>query len=80
MWPLRNQTTPSAQTHVDAASLKVCLVSIPTATDFEDPVQFESEGVRETAAEIPLGVLALAAVLEEIGIVPQVVDSNAWYV
>jgi radical SAM superfamily enzyme YgiQ (UPF0313 family) len=62
------------------ASLKVCLVSIPTATDFEDPVQFENEGVRETSADVPLGVLALAAVLEEIGIVPLIVDSNAWYV
>jgi radical SAM superfamily enzyme YgiQ (UPF0313 family) len=91
MWPSKSQTSPSVPVDVSAngaesvrdngaAPLKVCLVSIPTATDFEDPVQFESEGVRETAADIPLGVLALAAVLEEIGIVPQIVDSNAWYI
>ncbi|MGC9949135.1 MAG: radical SAM protein [Bryobacteraceae bacterium] len=80
---MKSPTSPSVPADVGAngtARLKVCLVSIPTATDFEDPVQFESEGVRETAADIPLGVLSLAAVLEEIGVVPQVVDSNAWYI
>lgn len=79
MRQLKNQTNPSRR---DSAPprLNVCLVSIPTATDFEDPLQFENEGVRETAADLPLGVLALAAVLEEIGAVPRIVDSNAWYV
>jgi radical SAM superfamily enzyme YgiQ (UPF0313 family) len=79
MWPSKSQSSPSPGDN-RAASLKVCLVSIPTATDFEDPVQFESEGVREIVADIPLGILALAAVLEEIGVEPQIVDSNAWYV
>ncbi|MGO4879818.1 MAG: B12-binding domain-containing radical SAM protein [Bryobacteraceae bacterium] len=79
MPPSKSPISPSPRDN-RGAPLKVCLVSIPTATDFEDPIQFESEGVRETAAEIPLGVLALAAVLEQAGTVPQIVDSNAWYV
>src|SRR5580704_15927720 len=81
MWPKKNQPSQDLRARSNgAAALKVCLVSIPTATDFEDPRQFESEGVRETSAEMPLGLLVLAAVLEEIGIVPQLVDSNTWYI
>jgi len=82
MWPKKNQLNQDLFAHPAnrTASVKVCLSSIPTATDFEDPAQFESEGVRETSAEIPLGLLALAAVLEEIGVVPQLVDSNQWYI
>jgi radical SAM superfamily enzyme YgiQ (UPF0313 family) len=83
MSPKKNQPSPDLRgpnNHASKHAPKVCLVSIPTATDFEDPAQFESECVRETSAEIPLGVLTLAAVLEETGNVPQLVDSNQWYI
>jgi radical SAM superfamily enzyme YgiQ (UPF0313 family) len=61
------------------AALEICLVSMPTATDFEDPVHFESKGVRRIATDLPLGVLALGAVLENRGFTPRIVDSNLWY-
>jgi radical SAM superfamily enzyme YgiQ (UPF0313 family) len=58
---------------------KICLVSIPTVTDFADPAQFESAGLRASAGDIPLGVLTLAADLEAAGVTPEIVDSNSWY-
>ncbi len=59
--------------------MKVCLISAPTANDFDDPEIVESDAVRVTAQHAPLGILSLAAVLEENGLVPTIVDLNRLY-
>src|SRR5262249_38343646 len=59
--------------------MKVCLVSAGTATDFEDPDDARSPSVRSAAQEPHLGVLSLAAVIEGIGLSPDVVDLNRTY-
>jgi radical SAM superfamily enzyme YgiQ (UPF0313 family) len=59
--------------------MRVCLVSPPTATEFEDRAVAESEAVRLFAEHAPLGILSLAAVLEERGIAVHVVDLNRVY-
>jgi radical SAM superfamily enzyme YgiQ (UPF0313 family) len=59
--------------------MKICLVSPPTVTDFEDASVAESEAVRLIAEHAPIGILSLAAVLEEKGITPHVVDLNQLY-
>jgi radical SAM superfamily enzyme YgiQ (UPF0313 family) len=59
--------------------MKVCLVGPPTVTDFEDPAVAESEAIRLIAQHAPLGVLSLAAVLDQIGNRPELVDLNQWY-
>lgn len=60
-------------------ALKVCLVGPPTVTDFEDPEVAESEAIRLIAEHAPIGVLSLAAVLEQHGASPEVVDLNRLY-
>jgi len=60
-------------------ALKVCLVGPPTVTDFEDPEVAESEAIRLIAEHAPIGVLSLAAVLEQCGASPQIVDLNRLY-
>lgn len=59
--------------------MRVCLVSAPTVTDFEDPAVAEDEAVRLVSEHAPIGILNLAAVLELQGIVPQIVDLNRLY-
>jgi radical SAM superfamily enzyme YgiQ (UPF0313 family) len=59
--------------------MKICLVSPPTVTEFEDSQVAESEAVRLIAQHAPIGILSLAAVLEGKGIVPYVVDLNRLY-
>ncbi len=59
--------------------MKVCLISAPTANDFDDPEIVESDAVRVTAQHAPLGILSLAAVLEENGLVPTIIDLNRLY-
>lgn len=70
-----SQSVPNGQT----AGLKVCLVGPPTVTDFEDPEVAESEAIRLIAEHAPIGVLSLAAVLEQDGVSPNVVDLNRLY-
>ncbi len=60
-----------------SARVRICLISMPTATDFEDPQQLE--WLRTISIDVPLGMLALAAVLERTGLTPQIVDINRWY-
>lgn len=60
-------------------ALKVCLVGPPTVTDFEDPEVAESEAIRLIAEHAPIGVLSLAAVLEQHGAAPEIVDLNRLY-
>jgi radical SAM superfamily enzyme YgiQ (UPF0313 family) len=59
--------------------MKVCLVGAPTAHEFDDHVMGEAEALRAIAEHAPLGVLSLAAVLEERGLHPEVVDLNRLY-
>lgn len=59
--------------------MKVCLVSAPTATDFEDPTLAESDAIRIVAEHAPLGILSLAAVLEDGGRPPALLDLNQLY-
>ena len=59
--------------------MRVCLISPPTVTEFEDRQVAESEAVRLVAEQAPIGILTLAAVLEERGIDVQVFDLNKLY-
>ncbi len=59
--------------------MKICLVSAPTANDFDDPQIAESDAVRTIAEHAPLGILSLAAVLEQRGTVPEIIDLNRLY-
>lgn len=59
--------------------MKICLVSPPTITEFTGDHVAESDVIRQIAEHAPLGILSLAAVLEPIGIVPQIVDLNRLY-
>jgi radical SAM superfamily enzyme YgiQ (UPF0313 family) len=59
--------------------MRVCLISAPTANDFDNPDIAESEAVRVVAEHAPLGILSLAAILEERQIVPEIVDLNRIY-
>src|SRR2546423_13459653 len=84
---LDSSTTPVEAGHADRSAplvrrngaLKVCLVGPPTVTDFEDPEVAESEAIRLIAEHAPIGVLSLAAVLEQHGASPQIVDLNRLY-
>src|SRR5438874_1535452 len=59
--------------------MKVCLVGAPTAHEFDDLAMGEADALRTIAEHAPLGVLSLAAVLEEQGLHPEVVDLNRLY-
>src|ERR1700681_4252634 len=59
--------------------MKSCLVTAPIATDFEDPEDAASPEVREAAEEPQLGVLTLAAVLEQRGAQPHIFSLNKAY-
>lgn len=59
--------------------MHVCLVSAPTVTEFEEAVEAESEQVRDSARELQLGILSLAAVLESIRCPVTVVELNNLY-
>lgn len=59
--------------------MKICLLSPPTVTEFNERKVAESEAVRLIASHAPMGVLSLAAVLEQHGLDPQIVDLNSWY-
>jgi radical SAM superfamily enzyme YgiQ (UPF0313 family) len=59
--------------------MKVCLVGAPTANEFDDLTMSEADALRTIAEHAPLGVLSLAAVLEQRGLQPEVVDLNRIY-
>ena len=54
--------------------MRICFVSPPTVTDFEEWSVAEAEVIRIIAEHAPLGVLSLAAVLEECGHQAEIVD------
>jgi len=59
--------------------MKVCLISPPTLTQFTERQVAESEALRLVAEHAPMGILSLAAVLEERGCTPHVIDLNRLY-
>jgi len=59
--------------------MDVCLISPPIVTEFEDPEFADSPRVRSVAEHLPIGVLTLAAVLRQKGLVPRIVDLNRWF-
>jgi len=59
--------------------MKVCLISPPTLTDFADLDITNHETIQILAEHAPVGILSLAAVLEQRGICPQVLDLNQMY-
>ena len=59
--------------------MQICLISPPTVTDFEDPAVAEDEAIRLIEEHAPVGILSLAAVLEEKGTSPHIVDLNRLY-
>ncbi len=58
--------------------MKLCLVSPPTVTEFSKTIA-ESDAILRLAEHAPVGVLSLAAVLDELGRPPTIVDSNMLY-
>lgn len=59
--------------------MKVCLISPPTVTEYQDASVAENRTMKTVSENVPLGVLSLAAVLEQQGRQPIVVDLNRWY-
>ena len=59
--------------------MKVCLISAPTANQFDGRAVGEAEASRIMGELAPVGILSLAAVLEAKGLQPEVVDLNRVY-
>ena len=59
--------------------MKVCLISAPTANQFNGRAVGESDAARIMGELAPVGILSLAAVLEAKGLQPEVVDLNRVY-
>jgi len=59
--------------------MKVCLISAPTANQFDHRAVGETEAARIMGELAPVGILSLAAVLEAKGLQPEVVDLNRVY-
>jgi radical SAM superfamily enzyme YgiQ (UPF0313 family) len=59
--------------------MKVCLISAPTANQFDGRFVGEAEASRIMGELAPVGILSLAAVLEGKGLQPEVVDLNRVY-
>src|SRR5438105_8769768 len=60
-------------------TMKVCLISAPTANHFDNRSVGEMEAARIMGELAPVGILSLAAVLEAKGLQPKVVDLNRVY-
>jgi radical SAM superfamily enzyme YgiQ (UPF0313 family) len=58
--------------------MKFCIVSPPTVTEFGRNLA-ESEVILRLAEHAPVGILTLAAVLDELGRPPEIVDLNQIY-
>ncbi|HLQ49850.1 MAG TPA: radical SAM protein, partial [Terriglobales bacterium] len=59
--------------------MKICLISAPTANQFDNRPVGETEAARIMGELAPVGILSLAAVLEANGLQPEVVDLNRVY-
>jgi radical SAM superfamily enzyme YgiQ (UPF0313 family) len=62
-----------------AAEMRLSLVTAAIATDFEDAGEVANRQVRKFRASSQLGILSLAAVLEQGGITPQIVNLDQLY-
>ena len=60
-------------------TMKICLISAPTANQFDQRAVGEMEAARIMGELAPVGILSLAAVLEAKGLQPEVVDLNRVY-
>src|SRR5215467_11815505 len=60
-------------------TMKVCLISAPTANQLNGRAVGEAEAARIMGELAPVGILSLAAVLEARGLQPAVVDLNRVY-
>jgi hypothetical protein len=60
--------------------VNICLVTAPTATEFEGLDELNSKSVRWAASQPQLGILSLAAVLLNRGDSPRIVDLNRAYI
>jgi radical SAM superfamily enzyme YgiQ (UPF0313 family) len=60
-------------------TMKVCLISAPTANQFNGRAVGELDAARIMGELAPVGILSLAAVLEAKGLQPEVVDLNRVY-
>lgn len=58
--------------------MKFCIVSPPTVTEFGKDLA-ESDAILRLAEHAPVGILTLAAVLDELGRPPDIVDMNRLY-
>jgi radical SAM superfamily enzyme YgiQ (UPF0313 family) len=59
--------------------MRVCLISAPTANQFDHQAVGEADAARIRGELAPVGILSLAAVLEAKGLQPEVVDLNRVY-
>ncbi|HEY2117358.1 MAG TPA: radical SAM protein [Candidatus Angelobacter sp.] len=59
--------------------MKICLISAPTANQFDQRAVGEADAARIMGELAPVGVLSLAAVLEAKDLQPEVVDLNRVY-
>ena len=57
-------------------TMKICLISAPTANQFDNRAVDETEAALIMGELAPVGILSLAAVLEAKGLQPEVVDLN----
>jgi radical SAM superfamily enzyme YgiQ (UPF0313 family) len=56
--------------------MDVCLITAPTATEFQEPEEFSNASIQSVSSEPQLGVLSLAAVLEQRGDHSRIVNLN----
>jgi radical SAM superfamily enzyme YgiQ (UPF0313 family) len=59
--------------------MKMCFISAPTANDFIDETLIEDDAIKAIAEHAPLGILSLAAVMEQRGVTPDIIDLNRLY-
>jgi radical SAM superfamily enzyme YgiQ (UPF0313 family) len=59
--------------------MRVCLISPPTVTEFGDRMVAEFEALNLIAQHAPMGILSLAAVLEQNGVETEIIDLNRLY-
>ncbi|MEO8435903.1 MAG: radical SAM protein [Pyrinomonadaceae bacterium] len=59
--------------------MKVCLISPPTVIEFDERLVAESEAARLIFEHAPMGILSLAAVLDQQGVETEIIDLNRWY-
>jgi radical SAM superfamily enzyme YgiQ (UPF0313 family) len=59
--------------------MNVCLITAPTATEFQGPEEVSSPSVQSVSSEPQLGILSLAAILEQFGAPCRIVNLNRVY-